>query len=33
MWYFIWFLAILLASCLAVITGIWVDRKEDENKN
>lgn len=29
MWYFIWFLSTFLATSLAIIIGLWYERKED----
>lgn len=30
MWYLIWFLGTMLAASLAVITGLWIDKKDND---
>lgn len=32
MWYLIWFLSTFGACCLAIITGLWYEKKEAKEK-
>ncbi|QIQ21625.1 cytochrome bd-I oxidase subunit CydX [Zophobihabitans entericus] len=32
MWYLFWVIGTLLACSFAIITGLWIDRKDSEKK-
>jgi cytochrome bd-I ubiquinol oxidase subunit X len=33
MWYLLWFVGVLLACSLAVLTGLWMDKKSDDQSS